>query len=1167
MNKKLFTGFVSAALVCSMGISGVNAVTPAPAILKDNQVSAASLSKSISDYKKINGINDQTVLGADFTHYQQDLGWGKTYYNYKSVKINNLFEFMKEQGINTISVKVAVNPDTSSDASACYTLNSAIKTIKEAKKAGLKTNITLFYSDDVTYANSQNLPAGWTKDNVVEKATDYTKEVLDTLSKNDALPTMMIIGNEVNYNFLGLSEDGGWNGFVAMAALSELINEKGVKTALSIAAPDNAEDVQYVIEKLGYAKVNYEYLGVNLYADRSNINDYVKTLRTTVEEKASDKQLIVSNIKFPRVDNTDTASNETQAESIYNLLSASIDESNAGGLIYDEAEYVGSWNGFFNEQGLAQNSLAVFGFAQGWNVDIDTYRDPYEYGDDTGLKEQRVTFHKISNMSESTIRGVDIGSYIALKNAGVKYYDYDGKEQPLMKILKDNGVNYIRLRIWNDPYNEKGETYGGGDCTVENGLKIGEEATKYGMKVLVDFHYSDFWADPAKQILPKAWQKDANNLDKMCENIYSFTKDTLQKFKDAGVNVGMVQVGNEITKGMAGIHNVDNSKSVWKNEAQYTILDRYLNAGSKAVREITPDALITLHLESPNRSAYSAIMDAWDKGNVDYDVLGSSYYPFWWNTTNMLNDVETLAKERGKLFAVMETSWVNSYEDADGTPNSIGASYNLHQYEIGPQGQVDELTDMYKTLTSHDNGLGGFYWEPAWIPVKAGWTNWQYNKEAADKYGTGWASKGAVGYAPDNEMYYDGQPSWGGSSWDNQGLFDIQGNALHSLRFYTNSVSLGKVQTTRIHIVNKKNEVLRTEFVNVNVGDTKTISLPGISGYSAPDKNYNYTITGDTDGVKTISITYNVSKAANLVNKDGEWYLMQDGQVVHKTTLAQVNGTGTWYYVEDGKLNWNYTGLVKYYSTWYYVQNGVLHWDYNGLIQHKNTWYYIENGRVNENYTNLVKYNGSWFFVKHGKIDWSINTLSQVDGKGTWYKVTGGKLDWNFTGLVNYFGTTYYIHKGVLNWNYNGLVQHKNTWYYIENGRLNKNYTNLVKYNGTWYFVKNGQIDWSVNTLSQVNGKGTWYYVDNAKINWHYTGLTNYFGTWYYIQNGVLNWNYNGLTYYNGTWYYVQNGRINWDYEGIVSYNGKKYYVTNAKIDWSFTGKYKNHNIKNGEVK
>ncbi|WP_195920355.1 glycosyl hydrolase 53 family protein [Catenibacterium mitsuokai] len=808
MNKKLITSFVSAALVCSMGMSGVSAVTPVPTMHNNNQVTAASMSRSIADYKKIEGINDQTVLGADFTHYQQDLEWGKTYYNYKSVKIDNLFKFVQGQGINTISVKVAVNPDTSSDKTKCYTLDSAIKTIKAAKEAGLKTNITLFYSDDVTYANSQQLPAGWTQDNAVEKATDYTKEVLDTLSKNDALPTMMTIGNEVNYNFLGLTEGGGWDGFVAMATISKLINEKGVKTALSFAAPDDAEGIQYVIEKLGYAGVDYSYLGVNLYADRNGINDYVKTLRTTVKEKAADKQLIVSNIKFPRQNADETASTETQAESIYNLLSASISDSNAGGLIYDEAEYVGSWNGFFNEQGLAQTSLAVFGFAQGWNIDIDSYRDPYEYGDDTGLKEKKVTINKISNMSESTIRGVDVGSYVALTNAGV--------------------------------------------------------------------------------------------------------------------DVGMVQVGNEITKGMAGIHNKDSNNSVWKNESQYSVLDRYLNAGSKAVREILPDALVTLHIETPNRQIYSMIMDAWEKGNVDYDVLGSSYYPFWWNTPDMLRDVQTLAKERGKLFAVMETAWVNSYEDGDGTPNSIGSDYGLYQYEIGPQGQVDELTDMYKVLTEQDNGLGGFYWEPGWIPVKAGWTNWKYNKEVADKYGTGWASKGAVGYAPDDEMYYNGQPLWGGSSWDNATLFDIQGNALQSLKFYKDSVSLGKVQTTRINIVNKEKEVLKTEYVNVNVGDTKTITLPKVDGYYASKGNYNYTVKGDTDGVKTVTVTYNHSTEANLVYVDGDWYLMQDGQVVHETTLAQVNGTGTWYYVEDGKLNWNYTGLVKYYSTWYYVQNGVL---------------------------------------------------------------------------------------------------------------------------------------------------------------------------------------------------------------------------------------------------
>ena len=949
-------------------------------------------------------------------------------------------------------------------------------------------------------------------------------------------------------------------------------SKKGVKTALSFAAPDDAEGIQYVIEKLGYAGVDYSYLGVNLYADRNGINDYVKTLRTTVKEKAADKQLIVSNIKFPRKNADETASNETQADSIYNLLSASISDSNAGGLIYDEAEYVGSWNGFFNEQGLAQTSLAVFGFAQGWNIDIDSYRDPYEYGDDTGLKEKNVTINKISNMSESTIRGVDVGSYVALTNAGVKYYDYDGKEQPLMKILKDNGVNYIRLRIWNDPYNEKGETYGGGDSTVDNGLKIGKEATKYGMKVLVDFHYSDFWADPAKQILPKAWQKDANDPDKMCENIHDFTKDTLQKFKDAGVDVGMVQVGNEITKGMAGIHNKDSNNSVWKNESQYSVLDRYLNAGSKAVREILPDALVTLHIETPNRQIYSMIMDAWEKGNVDYDVLGSSYYPFWWNTPDMLRDVQTLAKERGKLFAVMETAWVNSYEDGDGTPNSIGSDYGLYQYEIGPQGQVDELTDMYKVLTEQDNGLGGFYWEPGWIPVKAGWTNWEYNKEVADKYGTGWASKGAVGYAPDDEMYYNGQPSWGGSSWDNATLFDIQGNALQSLKFYKDTVSLGKVQTTRINIVNKEKEVLKTEYVNVNVGDTKTITLPKVNGYYASKGNYNYTVKGDTDGVKTVTVTYNHSTEANLVYVDGDWYLMQDGQVVHETTLAQVNGTGTWYYVEDGKVNkdfnglfqygndWyyiekgavnsDYTGLAQYNDQWFYIEKGKLNWDYTGLAQHNNYWFYVEKGRLNWNYSGIVEYNNQWFYVQKGRLNWNYSGLGQSGNE--WYYIVRGRVNWNYTGLAQYNDQWFYIEKGKLNWDYTGLAQHNNYWFYVEKGRLNWNYSGIVEYNNQWFYVQKGRLNWNYSGLGQSGNE--WYYIVRGRVNWNYTGLAQYNDQWFYIEKGKLNWNYTGLAHYKDYWFYVENGRLNWNYTGLAQYNNQWFYIGKGRLDWNYTG-------------
>ena len=143
----------------------------------------------------------------------------------------------------------------------------------------------------------------------------------------------------------------------------------------------------------------------------------------------------------------------------------------------------------------------------------------------------------------------------------------------------------------------------------------------------------------------------------------------------------------------------------------------------------------------------SEIMNAWERNGVDYDVFGSSFYQFWQGNSSKnalagLQKIENLAKSRGKMYAVMETSWLNSLKDADGTSNVIGEGHaNAKVYSDDPQGQVDALTDMYQTLLSNDNGLGAFYWEGAWIPVKAGWTNWKYNKDMSDRYGTGWAAQ------------------------------------------------------------------------------------------------------------------------------------------------------------------------------------------------------------------------------------------------------------------------------------------------------------------------------------------------------------------------------------------------------------------------------------------
>lgn len=663
-------------------------------------------------YKKISGIGANTILGADFTYYQQCLEWGKSYKNYMSQSVDNIFDYVKSQGINTISLKVAVNP---TGENAYLSLENAIKTLKavKASNTNLKTNLVLLYSDEITYAGTQNLPADWEKAEKeeqsvtrVESAKTYTRETIAKLKQAKVLPDIVTIGNEVNWNFLGITDGEGWEGWKAMGDISALLKKEGVKNAVSIAARPDAASVKYIVQKLGYASVDYDYIGVNVYPD-NNTNSYIKSLKNEVESCAPDKQLIVSNVEYERVNEANTANVYTQADSIYNLLEATIDEKNAGGLIYNEAAYVGSWKSFFDDEGDAQVSMAIFAYAQG--NETDTSRDPYKYGDDTGLKQQKVTIKKVKNMSDSTIRGIDISSYTALKKAGVKYYDNEGKEASLLKVLSDNGVNYIRIRIWNDPYNEKGETYGGGSNDVKAGLEIAKEAAKYNIKVLLGFHYSDFWADPAVQLLPKAWEKDRNNQEKMCSNVYEFTKETLEQFKDAGADIGMVQVGNEISQGMMGIMHRTKA-NVWQEEEKSVLIDSYLNAGARAVRECVPDALVAIHLDTLNLSIYKDAMNAWERDKVDYDVLGSSSYAFWAGK-NMLGNVRKAGNyvaSRGKLFAVLETSWLNSQKDADGTVNMVNNTKDA-VYKVGPQGQADMLSDLYDAILSNDNGLGAFY--------------------------------------------------------------------------------------------------------------------------------------------------------------------------------------------------------------------------------------------------------------------------------------------------------------------------------------------------------------------------------------------------------------------------------------------------------------------------
>ncbi len=371
---------------------------------------------------------------------------------------------------------------------------------------------------------------------------------------------------------------------------------------------------------------------------------------------------------------------------------------------------------------------------------------------------------KVDGLAEDFILGADISSVLSLERSGVKFYDYDGNENDLFDTLAQSGVNYIRVRVWNDPYDSAGNGYGGGNCDIDAACEIGRRAAEAGMKLLVDFHYSDFWADPGKQMTPKAW-KDMD-IDEKKHALYEYTKDCLAKLKAAGADVGMVQLGNETNGKMCG-------EKIWMN-IYYLMAE-----GSRAVREELPGALVAVHFTNPeskdNMLKYASKLAYYD---LDYDVFASSYYPYWHGTLENLTSVlGEISSTYGKKVMVAETSYAYTLADGDGSGNSIGDVVNYEKpYPFTVQGQSRELRDIVEAVAKvGESGIGVFWWEPAWLPVPG--EDWAERSALWEKFGSGWASSFSAEYDPDDAGVY-----YGGSSWENQAMFDFAGKPLESLK-------------------------------------------------------------------------------------------------------------------------------------------------------------------------------------------------------------------------------------------------------------------------------------------------------------------------------------------------------------------------------------------------
>lgn len=357
------------------------------------------------------------------------------------------------------------------------------------------------------------------------------------------------------------------------------------------------------------------------------------------------------------------------------------------------------------------------------------------------------------------IKGMDLSTLIELEDLGAKYFD-GGEEMDVLAIMKKYDVDSIRIRLWNDPYSEDGESYGAGINDLETSLAIAKRAKAAGFGILLNFHYSDFWTDPGKQFKPKAWVN--YSVEELEKAMYQYTKETMKIFIENEAAPTMVQVGNELSNGL-----------LWPEGKvpNYKTIAKFVNAGIRGVRAEDKNVPIMIHLDNGgNNELYREWFDHFMENGEDFQIIGLSYYPFWHGTLDMLeNNMNDIAVRYGKDLVIAEVSMGHTMEDykkyeklPDGQRKGYATKPSLVEkieYPMTVEGQADFMKDFLNRVSNvaDGKGKGFFYWEPAWIPVA----------------GSGWATEASLKYIEDKGPC--------GNEWANQALFDYKGNTLPAL--------------------------------------------------------------------------------------------------------------------------------------------------------------------------------------------------------------------------------------------------------------------------------------------------------------------------------------------------------------------------------------------------
>jgi len=338
--------------------------------------------------------------------------------------------------------------------------------------------------------------------------------------------------------------------------------------------------------------------------------------------------------------------------------------------------------------------------------------------------------------------GADLSYVNEMEDCGVVYKDAGNIIKNPYTIFKEAGTNIIRVRLWHNPTWTQYSNY-------EDVKKTILKAKAEGMLVLLNFHYSDNWADPSQQEIPSAWLSELNNTEALGQLLYNYTFETLNDLSNLNLLPDIVQVGNEI-----------NAMILQQGELQWPIdweRNSYLlNRGIKAIRDISAlknkNIGVMLHISQPENGLWW-FEQATGNGVIDFDWIGLSYYPKWskYSFTDLSLAINTLITNYDKRLMIVETGYPFTLEDIDTAVNILGDDALIPNYPATEQGQLDYLNKLKKVIkTSGGDGL--VYWEPAWVSSNC-------------------------------------STLWGkGSHWDNATLFDQNNKANLGMQFYNASL-------------------------------------------------------------------------------------------------------------------------------------------------------------------------------------------------------------------------------------------------------------------------------------------------------------------------------------------------------------------------------------------